>query len=75
MKKGNFLEFSKNDLCPKLDARKAVIMDNLNIHRSREVAELIGGTGARILYLTVYAPELNPFTPVGRRPFEMMGSV
>ncbi|WP_206336930.1 transposase, partial [Synechococcus sp. 65AY640] len=41
--------------------------DNLNIHKSREVEELIRGTGARILYLPVYAPELNPI--------EMMWSV
>ncbi len=39
----------------------------INIHRSREVEELIRGTGARIRYLPVYAPELNPI--------EMMGSV
>ncbi|MFS8881058.1 IS630 family transposase, partial [Synechococcus sp. H55.11] len=67
MKKGDFLEFLRSELCPKLDARKVVIMDNLNIHRSREVEELIRGTGARILYLPVYAPELNPI--------EMMWSV
>ncbi|MFS8903101.1 IS630 family transposase [Synechococcus sp. H60.4] len=67
MKKEDFLEFLRSELCPKLDARKVVIMDNLNIHRSREVEELIRGTGARILYLPVYAPELNPI--------EMMWSV
>jgi len=67
MKKGDFLEFLRSELCPKLEARKVVIMDNLNIHRSREVEELIRATGARILYLPVYAPELNPI--------EMMGSV
>ncbi|MFS8907787.1 transposase, partial [Synechococcus sp. OH2] len=49
------------------EARKVVIMDNLNIHRSWEVEELIRGTGARILYLPGYALELNPI--------EMMGSV
>ena len=54
MKKGDFLEFLRSELCPKLDARK-----DLNIHKSREVEELIRGTGARILYLPVYAPELN----------------
>jgi transposase len=67
MKKGDFLEFLRSELCPKLDARKVVIMDNLNIHKSREVEELIRGRGARILYLPVYAPELNPI--------EMMWSV
>jgi hypothetical protein len=29
MKKEDFLEFLRNDLCPKLDARKVVITDNL----------------------------------------------
>ena len=66
MKKEDFLEFLRSELCPKLDARKVGIMDNFNIHRSREVEELIRGTGARILHLPVYAPEVNPI--------EMMGS-
>ncbi len=46
MKKGDFLGFLRSELCPKLEARKVVIMD-------REVEELIRGTGARILYLPV----------------------
>ncbi len=44
MKKGDFLQFLRSELCPKLDARKVGIMDNFNIHRSREVEELIRGT-------------------------------
>ncbi len=65
MKEGDFLGFLRSELCLKLEARKVVIMENLNIHKSWEVEELIRGTGARILYLPVYA--LNPI--------EMMWSV
>ena len=54
------MEFLQSELCPKLDASKVVIMENLNIHRSREVEELIRGTGVRVLYLPVSVPELNP---------------
>ncbi len=65
MKKEDFLEFLRSELCLKLDARKVGIMDNFNIHRSREVEELIRGTGARILHLPVYALEVNPIETMG----------
>ena len=32
MKKQDFLEFVKTELCPKLNEKKVVIMDNLNSH-------------------------------------------
>jgi hypothetical protein len=49
MKKGNFLESLQSNLCPKPDARQVVIIDHLNIHKIREVGELIKGTGVRTL--------------------------
>ena len=40
--------------------RSIVIMDNAKIHMFRELEEAIFQTGARILYLPPYSPELNP---------------
>ncbi len=37
MKKQDFLEFVKAELCPKLNEKKMVIMDNLNGHKAIEV--------------------------------------
>jgi len=67
MKKQDFLEFVKTELCPRLNEKKVVIMDNLNSHKTAEVRQMIGQTGARLLYLPVYSPEFNPI--------EMMWSV
>ena len=67
MKKQDFLEFVKTELCPKLNEKKVVIMDNLNSHKAIEVQQMISQTGARLLYLPVYSPEFNPI--------EMMWSV
>lgn len=60
MKKGDFLDFIKVDLVPKLQPGDVVVMDNLNSYRCQEVREMIGAVGARVEYLPVYSPEFNP---------------
>jgi len=67
MKKQDFLEFVKTELCPKLDGKKVVIMANLNSHQAIEVQPMMSQTGARLLYLPIYSPAFNPI--------EMMWSV
>ena len=47
-------------LCPLLDARHVLIMDNASFHKGTETAALIEATGASLLFLPPYAPELNP---------------
>jgi transposase len=37
-----------------------VVMDNLSVHKSERVREIIEGTGAQILYLPPYSPDFNP---------------
>jgi transposase len=37
-----------------------VVMDNLSVHKSERVREMIEGVGAEILYLPPYSPDLNP---------------
>jgi hypothetical protein len=53
-------------LCPVLgsydlaEPHSVVIMDNATQHHSDRVCELIENTGARIIYLPPYSPDLNP---------------
>ncbi len=47
-------------LCPWLDDRHVVIMDNASFHKGPKTAALIGQAGASVLFLPPYAPELNP---------------
>lgn len=55
-----FLYFLEHFLCPQLKSGQVVIMDNASPHKVEEVAELIEETGAELLYLPPYHPDLNP---------------
>ena len=47
-------------LCPRLTREHLVIMDNAAFHKSPETAQLIERTGATLLFLPPYSPDLNP---------------
>jgi transposase len=47
-------------LCPHLTDQHLVIMDNAAFHKSPETAQLITETGATLLFLPPYSPDLNP---------------
>ena len=47
-------------LCPLLDDTHVLIMDNASFHKGSETAALIRGSGASLLFLPPYSPELNP---------------
>ena len=49
-----------HELCPLLDETHVVIMDNASFHKGSETARLIAETGASLLFLPPYSPELNP---------------
>lgn len=55
-----FLYFLKNFLCPLLTKGDYVVMDNASVHKVDEVQELIQKTGANLIYLPPYSPDLNP---------------
>lgn len=55
-----FLAFLDQVLCPQLRAGHIVVLDNLAAHKVPEVRERIEATGATLLYLPPYSPDLNP---------------
>ncbi len=55
-----FTAWLEQQLCPLLDETHVVIMDNVSFHKGSEMARLIAKTGASLLLLPPYAPELNP---------------
>lgn len=51
-------------LVPTLRAGDIVIMDNLSCHKMSGIEEAITATGATLLYLPPYSPDLNPIEQV-----------
>ena len=58
--RGVFNAWLKTRLCPRLNAQSLVSMDNAASHPSPETAQLIAATGATLLLLAPYSPDLNP---------------
>jgi len=55
-----FLTFLDDVLCPKLRPGDVLVMDNLSAHKVEGVRQRVEATGARLLYLPPYSPDLNP---------------
>ena len=55
-----FLAYVEHFLCPALRPEDVVVMDNLSAHKVDGVRQLIETTGAKLLYLPPYSPDLNP---------------
>src|ERR1035438_6034204 len=55
-----FLAYMRKFLCPTLKSGDIVIIDNLSIPKVAGVKEAITATGAMVLYLPPYSPDLNP---------------
>ena len=60
----SFRDYVANVLVPTLRAGDIVIMDNLSSHKSKAVRQLIRATGAKLLFLPKYSPDLNPIEQV-----------
>jgi transposase len=56
----SFLAYVEQILVPALSPRNTVILDNLGSHKSQAVRQAIRQTGARLLFLPPYSPDLNP---------------
>jgi transposase len=55
-----FLAYVQQVLVPTLQPDDLVVMDNLSSHKAAGVRQAIEQTGARLLYLPPYSPDLNP---------------
>lgn len=55
-----FLAYLDHCLCPELRPGDVVVMDNLSSHKVKQVRQKIEETGAELLYLPPYSPDLNP---------------
>jgi transposase len=55
-----FLAYVEHLLCPALNPGDVVVMDNLSAHKASAVRQSIEKTGAEVLYLPPYSPDLNP---------------
>jgi transposase len=47
-------------LVPTLRSGDIVVLDNLGSHKSKAVRQAIRATGAKLLFLPKYSPDLNP---------------
>src|SRR5262245_64232775 len=56
----SFRTYVKQVLVPTLRPGDVVIMDNLGSHKGRAVRQLIRSSGAKLLFLPKYSPDLNP---------------
>lgn len=55
-----FKTYIEKILCPTLKPGDIVVMDNLSIHKNKEIEKFINSAGAELKYLPPYSPDLNP---------------
>lgn len=55
-----FQAYTEQQLAPVLEPGDIAIMDNLGSHKGKAVRQVIQRTGARLLFLPPYSPDLNP---------------
>ena len=55
-----FEAYVEKFLAPTLEAGQVVVLDGLGAHRTQKVRELVEATGADLLFLPSYSPDLNP---------------
>jgi transposase len=55
-----FESYLREVLVPALKEGAVVVMDNLSVHKSEWVRELIEGANAQLIYLPPYSPDFDP---------------
>lgn len=58
-----FLVYLRRVLAPMLWPGAVVVMDNLAVHKAREVEAVVEAVGGRVVYLPPYSPDLSPIEP------------
>ena len=69
-----FRAYVQEVLRPTLHPADLVILDNLSPHKSSQTLELIQQTGAQILFLPAYSPDLNPIEKMWSKLKEFLRS-
>jgi transposase len=59
-----FLVFVEQELVPRLQPGQVVVLDNLSVHKSGRVRDLIEAAGCRLLFLPPYSPDFAPIEQV-----------
>lgn len=60
VKTESFLAYVRQFLVPALKPGDIVIMDNLGVHKNKDVRAAIRKAGAKLFLLPKYSPDLNP---------------
>jgi transposase len=55
-----FVLYIEHFLCPNLKPGQVVVMDNLQVHKTKRVRELIEGCSCQLVFLPSYSPDFNP---------------
>jgi transposase len=55
-----FETYLREVLLPALNEGDVLVMDNLSVHKSERVRELLEREGVEVLYLPPYSPDFNP---------------
>lgn len=70
-----FESFIEHVLVPKLRPGDVVIMDNLSSHKRARTRELIESTGADLVFLPPYSPDLNPIEMIFSKIKQLLRSL
>ncbi len=70
-----FEAFVKQVLAPQLSPGDVVIMDNLSSHKRVRTRKLIEATGARLVFLPPYSPDLNPIELIFAKVKQLLRSL
>jgi len=67
-----FKNFTEQLLIPKLNRGQFVIFDNVSFHKSQEIINLIETTGAKVVFLPPYSPDLSPIEKMWSKVKEIL---
>ena len=56
----DFNDWLAEELCPRLNPKHIVILDNARLHKTHQTRELIEAAGALLMFLPPYSPDYNP---------------
>lgn len=55
-----FRQWIATELLPRLDAGTTIVLDNLSVHRSADIRQVVAAAGCHLRFLPAYSPDFNP---------------